>query len=251
MTPTPAPSPTGAAVGGELRGTTVVLTGVGPPGQVGEVVARTFGQRGARLMLLARTLDNAERVAREVRDFGAEAHALAGDLTDPEQARSLAREVEARTPDGIRGLILLAGGYGGGQAVADLDLADWHHQFAINLTTAFVTSHAFLPLVRIAHGNLVFFSSAAALPGATVARSSAYAAAKGGVITLMRAIAAEERDHGVRANALAPLAIRTESNLRSMGDQHRYVERESVAEWAWWLCADASAPASGQVIRLG
>lgn len=250
MTPTPAP-PTGAAVGGELRGATVVVTGVGRPGQVGEVVAATFARRGARLALLAHHLGNAERVARQVIDLGGEALALAGDLADPAQATSLAGKVATFAPDGVRGLVLLAGGYGGGAAVADLDPAEWHHQVAINLTTAFVTSRAFLPLLRAARGNLVFFSSAAALPGAGVAKASAYAAAKGGVTTLMRAIAAEERANGVRANALAPLAIRTESNLRSMGEGHRYVERESVAEWVWWLCSDASAPASGQVIRLG
>jgi NAD(P)-dependent dehydrogenase (short-subunit alcohol dehydrogenase family) len=245
------PAPTGSAVGRELRGATVVLTGVGRPGQVGEVVAGTFAQRGVRLVLVAHTLENAERVAVQVRELGGEVHPLACDLADPAQVAALSREVAALAPNGVRGLVLLAGGWGGGEPVADLDPAAWHHLISINLTTAFVTSRAFLPLLRMAGGNLVFFSSAAALPGANVARSSAYAAAKGGVITVMRAIASEERANGLRANALAPLAIRTAANLRSMGEEHRYVERESVAEWVWWLCSDASAPASGQVIRLG
>ena len=47
---------------------------------------------------------------------------------------------------------------------------------------------------------------------------SAYAVAKSGVAALMRAIAAEERDNGVRANALAPIAIRTAANVADMGD---------------------------------
>jgi NAD(P)-dependent dehydrogenase (short-subunit alcohol dehydrogenase family) len=80
---------------------------------------------------------------------------------------------------------------------------------------------------------------------------SAYAAAKGGVITLMRAVAAEEKAHGVRSNALAPQAIRTDQNLSSMGQDHQYVERETVAAWVLWLCSIASGPISGQVIRLG
>jgi len=251
MTATPAPPvPTGAAVGEELRGAVVVLTGVGRPGQVGEIVAGTFARRGARLVLVARTLENAERVARQVSALGGEAHPLAADLADPAQAAALADATARLAPEGVRGLVLLAGGYGGGEPVADLDPAVWHHLISINLTTAFMTSHAFMPLVRRARGSLVFFSSGAALPGARVARSAAYATAKGGVITVMRAIAAEERANGVRANAIAPLAIRTASNLDSMGEEHRYVEREQVAEWVWWLCADASAPASGQVIRL-
>jgi NAD(P)-dependent dehydrogenase (short-subunit alcohol dehydrogenase family) len=98
---------------------------------------------------------------------------------------------------------------------------------------------------------MVYFASAAALPGASVANMAAYAAAKGGVITLMRAVAAEERNNGVRANALAPQAIRTDANLSSMGEDHRYVERETVAAWVLWLCSRVAGPVTGQVIRLG
>ena len=84
-----------------------------------------------------------------------------------------------------------------------------------------------------------------------MAKMSAYAAAKGGVITLMRAVAGEERGNGVRANALAPQAIRTESNLSSMGEDQKYVEPETVAAWVLWLCSRTAGPVSGQVIRLG
>ena len=100
-------------------------------------------------------------------------------------------------------------------------------------------------------GAGVALASAAALPGASVTKMAAYAAAKGGVITLMRAVAAEERANGVRSNALAPQAIRTEANRSSMGDDQKYVERETIAAWVLWLCSIASGPISGQVIRLG
>jgi NAD(P)-dependent dehydrogenase (short-subunit alcohol dehydrogenase family) len=67
----------------------------------------------------------------------------------------------------------------------------------------------------------------------------------------MRAVAAEEKGNGIRANALAPQAIRTGQNLASMGKEHQYVERETVAAWVLWLCSRAAGPVSGQVIRLG
>ena len=98
---------------------------------------------------------------------------------------------------------------------------------------------------------MLYFASAASLPGAAVKNMAAYAAAKGGVITLMRAVAAEERANGVRSNALAPQAIRTDTNIASMGEDHQYVERETVAAWVLWLCSNAAGPVSGQVIRLG
>ncbi|HEX9562737.1 MAG TPA: SDR family oxidoreductase [Gemmatimonadaceae bacterium] len=240
----------GRGAGEELRGTTMVLTGVGRPGQLGEVVAERFARRGVHLVLVDRAAERSERLASMLQTLGVKARAFGCDLTDVDQVTDLASQV-ALFSEGISGLVHLAGGYVNGAPVADLDPTLWHQLLAINLTTAFVTSRAFLPLLRTGRGAMVFFSSTAALPGAGVANSSAYAAAKGGVITLMRAIAAEEREAGVRANALAPLAIRTEANRLSMGEDHRYVERETVADWAWWLCTAAAGPVSGQVIRLG
>jgi NAD(P)-dependent dehydrogenase (short-subunit alcohol dehydrogenase family) len=66
-----------------------------------------------------------------------------------------------------------------------------------------------------------------------------------------RAVAAEERAHGVRANALAPTNVRTATNLAAMGSDIAYVERETVAEWIAFLCSPASGPVSGQLIKLG
>jgi NAD(P)-dependent dehydrogenase (short-subunit alcohol dehydrogenase family) len=67
----------------------------------------------------------------------------------------------------------------------------------------------------------------------------------------MRAVASEEKANGVRANAIAPTAIRTNQNLESMGDKQNYVERETIAAWVLWLCSAESGPVNGQVIRLG
>jgi 3-oxoacyl-[acyl-carrier protein] reductase len=98
----------------------------------------------------------------------------------------------------------------------------------------------------------VFFASAAALPAGKVAEMSAYAVSKAGVLTLMRAVAQEERETGVRSNALAPTAIRTATNTSSMGDKVRYVEREEVADLVHFLCfSEASRSISGQVIQMG
>jgi NAD(P)-dependent dehydrogenase (short-subunit alcohol dehydrogenase family) len=79
----------------------------------------------------------------------------------------------------------------------------------------------------------------------------AYGAAKAAVVALMRAVADEGRESGIRANAVAPTAIRTGDNLRDMGDKASYVEREEVAEAVMFLCSDAARAISGQVIRLG
>lgn len=79
---------------------------------------------------------------------------------------------------------------------------------------------------------------------------SAYVAAKSGVISLMRTVAQEEAEHGVRANALAPVAIRTSANIASMGSDARYVEREEVATVVRFLCSPAAARITGQVVVM-
>ena len=80
---------------------------------------------------------------------------------------------------------------------------------------------------------------------------AAYVTAKSGVLTLMRAVAEEERWNGVRANAVAPTSIRTTANVKSMGSDSAFVEREDVARIVLWLCSDASKPLTGQVVPLG
>jgi NAD(P)-dependent dehydrogenase (short-subunit alcohol dehydrogenase family) len=144
----------------------------------------------------------------------------------------------------------MAGGFAASGPVAESSLDVWHRQISINLTTAYVVARAFLPFLRAGRGSLVFFASAASLPGASGEGVSAYAVAKGGVVTLMRAIAAEERACGVRANAVAPTAIRTAANERAMGDTVHYVDREQVADVVTFLCSDQASAISGALVPI-
>lgn len=246
MTP-PHPAPEGAPFAGRL----VVLTGVAHRGQVGEVVARAFATRGAAVALLDRNSVEAEARAAELRAAGGTATAWPCDLTDHAALGAVAAALSERYPDGVAALVCLAGGFGSLGPVGESDPATWERMLAINLATAYATTRAFLPALRRARGRITYFASAAALPGGQLAGIAAYGVAKGGIVTLMHAVAAEERDAGVCANALAPTAIRTESNVASMGDDKNYVERETVAEWVTFLSDPASGPVSGQVIQLG
>jgi NAD(P)-dependent dehydrogenase (short-subunit alcohol dehydrogenase family) len=105
-------------------------------------------------------------------------------------------------------------------------------------------------MLRATKGAIVAFGSEAALPGARVGGMSAYAAAKTALLALMQSIAQEERDGGVRANALAPAAIRTARNLAEMGADTAFVTREAVADVVVWLCSDGARAVTGQVIRV-
>lgn len=229
---------------------TVVLTGVGREGQVGEVVARAFATEGATLVLIDRDEREVDERASALRREGFSAFGEACDLTDDAQTLALAGDVAARHGGRIEALVNMAGGFAMSGSVDESDPSVWRRQLDINLGTAYHATRAFLPLLRSGKGAILYFASAAALPGGSAARMSAYVAAKNGVLALMRAVAEEERDTGVRANAVAPTAIRTVANLASMGEGVRYVEREQVAATVLFLCSDAASAITGQTVRL-
>jgi NAD(P)-dependent dehydrogenase (short-subunit alcohol dehydrogenase family) len=228
----------------------ILLTGVGREGQVGEVVARAFAERGATLLLVDRQANQAEARARALIEQGHRASAYGCDLTSAEQVADLAARVRREHGERLDTLVNMAGGFASSGTVAEGDVDVWHRMLAINLTTAYLSTRVFLPLLRAGRGAIVYFASEAALPGSRIAGMAPYAAAKAGVVTLMQAVAQEERANGVRSNALAPGAIRTAANLESMGSDKRYVEREDVAAAVVWLCSDAARAVTGQVIRL-
>jgi NAD(P)-dependent dehydrogenase (short-subunit alcohol dehydrogenase family) len=186
---------------------------------------------------------------------GARAAGFAADLADAAQVERAAREVGAAFDGRVEALVSVAGGFAMSGPVAEADVAVLHRLLSINLVTAFATTRYFLPLLRAGAlggrgASIVYFASAAVLPGSAAPEMSAYAAAKSGVLALARAVAAEERERGVRANALAPTSIRTGDNVRAMGEGVPYVERESVADVVIWLCSDAARDVSGQAIKL-
>jgi NAD(P)-dependent dehydrogenase (short-subunit alcohol dehydrogenase family) len=228
----------------------VLLTGVGREGQVGEVVARAFAERGATVLLVDRQADQAEARARALVDQGHRAGAYGCDLTNVDDVGELAARVRGDHGDRLDALVNMAGGFASSGTVAEGSVDVWHRMLAINLTTAYLSTRAFLPLVRAGRGAIVYFASEAALPGSRIAGTAPYAAAKTGVVALMQAVAQEERASGVRSNALAPGAIRTAANIESMGADKRYVEREDVASAVAWLCSEDARAVTGQVIRL-
>jgi len=228
----------------------VLLTGVGGEGQVGEVVAQAFANLGASLILVDRTLEKAQARAAAIGATGRVARGYACDLANADAVAALADVVRQNHGDRLRALVHMVGGFAMSGPVAESSAADWKKQIDLHLDTAYFTTRAFLPLLRAGQGSIVLFSSQAALPGAAIAEMSSYAIAKTGVATLMRAIAAEERKNGVRANALAPAAIRTAANLGSMGGSVRYVEREQVAAAVTFLCSEDASAISGVLLPL-
>jgi NAD(P)-dependent dehydrogenase (short-subunit alcohol dehydrogenase family) len=69
-------------------------------------------------------------------------------------------------------------------------------------------------------------------------------------VGLMRSVAGEGHARHLRANAVAPIAVRTGDNLRDMAPNTRYVEREAVADAVVFLCSSAARAVTGQILPL-
>lgn len=227
-----------------------LVTGVGAKGQVGEAVAAAFAHRGDTVILVARDGVDVERRAAELVSAGLDAFGYACDLSDVNAVADLGRRVRNRHGPRIDALVNLAGGFAMTGQLTDSDPASVDRMFNINFTTAYLATREFLPAVRDARGAIVYFASEKVLEGARTAGIAAYVASKASVIALMRSVADEGRDDGVRANALAPASIRTATNEASMGKNADYVEREDVAAAALYLCSEGARAITGQVIRL-
>jgi NAD(P)-dependent dehydrogenase (short-subunit alcohol dehydrogenase family) len=239
-----------------FQGALIAITGVGKDGQVGAAIADAFAAEGAEVVMLGREQEALQMREAALRARGRQATAFVCDLTDLDAVTGIgkrvaagARQTEGRPAGRIDALVNVAGGFAMSGAIGSADLETYRRQVEINLTTAFVASRVFVPLVRDG-GSVVYFASATALPGARSAQMSAYTAAKAAVLGLMQSVADEGRARRVRANAVAPTAIRTSDNVRTMGTTARYVDLAAVTGAVLFLTSPAAAAISGQVLRL-
>ena len=226
----------------------VLVTGVSHDGQVGQAVAQALAERGARLAIAARSREQVDARAAELRTAGARVLALAVDLAAEDQVQQAVDRVVSEFGR-VDVLINLAGGLTRYKPLVEHTIEDWNHELGNNLLTAFLCTRAVFPLMRSAGcGSIVNFARA----GAVQANMVAYSCAKAGIEALTRTLALEGRDHGIRVNAIAPGLVDTASNIDAMKpkDLKKWARREDIARAAVFLASDESAGITGQVIAV-
>ncbi len=137
---------------------------------------------------------------------------------------------------------------------------EWDDVIATNLTSAFAVVRAAAPRMRDTGGSIVLASSAAAQTG--IANHEAIAAAKGGIIALVRSAAATYGANGVRVNAVAPGLTRARMTARLVDNEAqaeasrrmhalgRLGEPEDVASLVAWLMDPSNSWVTGQTIGV-
>jgi NAD(P)-dependent dehydrogenase (short-subunit alcohol dehydrogenase family) len=147
-------------------------------------------------------------------------------------------------------LVNTAGGLSVIKPLAATEPEEWERELARNAETTFLMCRAALPLLRESHGSIINFAAPAG--HRAVAGLGAYSAAKAGVVALTRALAIEEKEFGVRVNAIAPGMVDTEQNRAAVRnpDQVRWVTREQIASVVLFLAGEGASGISGQTIEV-
>ena len=229
---------------GRMSDRVVIVTGVGDRGQVGFAVAEAFVEEGARVVVTGRT----ERIQDHARELGDDVVAVEADLADPDGAEKVVNAVRERWGR-LDVLVNVAGGLHVMKSLADTSPDEWRREVDANVRTAFLMTRAALPLLRDAGGAIVNFASPSGLRATS--GMAAYNVGKAGVVALTRSTALEEKDHGVRVNAIAPGVVDTEQNRDQMGeDAMDWVERDEIVDAVLFLAGDAGAGVNGETLRV-
>lgn len=248
-----------------LAGQVAIVTGAASG--IGRASAIALGRAGATVIV--DHLPGQEAEAREVQAaieaLGSAALAIAADVTDEDQVASMFEQAVARF--GTVHVLVANAGVQDGARLQDMTLEQWHRVLDVDLTGPFLCARAaareFLrrgmqPSVSRALGKIVCMSSVhECIPWAFEAN---YAAAKGGVSSLMRTLAQELAPARIRVNAIAPGAIRTPINRAQRDDEAeleallrlipygRIGEPDDIANAVLWLASDLSDYATGATL---
>jgi NAD(P)-dependent dehydrogenase (short-subunit alcohol dehydrogenase family) len=247
----------GLAERGVLQGRVAIVTGAATG--IGRASAVLFARAGARVVLAdVRPPELGEALA-EVRAAGGEATSIPADLARPEDCAAV---VEAAVRAfGRLDVLLNNAGVGTlvvGGTVESIALERWELAQDVNVRAIYLVSRAAVPRLRAAGGGaIVNIASVSAFRGSVERPSHAYAASKGAVLALTRAMAASYGRDGIRVNAICPGVIRTRLTADIVEGAERAAkegrgiplgrvgEPEDIARCALFLASDDAGFVSG------
>lgn len=186
--------------GPSLEGDVAVVTGGGRG--IGRAIALSFADHGADVVVAARSTDELENVASEVRERGREALVVTTDIGEEESVGHLAER--ALAVFGRIDVLVANSGIGGPSApIWEIEPQDWRQTFEVNVTGTYLCCRAVLPsMIERRSGSIVIIGS---MTGKRpLVNRSPYAASKMALVGLTRTMAADVGPHGIRVNLISP-----------------------------------------------
>jgi NAD(P)-dependent dehydrogenase (short-subunit alcohol dehydrogenase family) len=227
-----------------VRTRTVLVTG--GTGALGGAVVEAFLEAGWRVACTWVVPQERERMGeREGLEL------IEADLFDEQAVAAAVRQAAGAAGAPLRAVAQLVGGYLAGPRVEELTLEQFEGQLRLNLRPTFLVVRAAVPVLAQAGGGAIVCVSARAAVR-PFAGAAAYAASKAAVATFAEAVAVENRDSGVRCNAVLPSVIDTPANRAAEpdADHARWVQPAEIAQVIRFLCSEESAPVSGAAVPV-
>ncbi|MFC7052413.1 glucose 1-dehydrogenase [Hansschlegelia quercus] len=247
-----------------LEGQVAIVTGASSG--IGRAVAEAMGAAGAKVAVNYRSQpEAADEVVATITNAGGEAFAIKADVSDEAEIGALFAETVWRY--GAIDIVVANAGMQKDSGAAEMTLDDWRKVIDVNLTGQFLCARAAIRQFRAqgrrdvskALGKLICMSSVhEVIPWAGHVN---YAASKGGVMLMMKTLAQEYAQEGIRVNAIAPGAIRTAINeqetqgeaakaLLKLIPYGRIGVAKDVANAAVWLASDLADYVVGTTITV-
>ena len=210
-----------------LAGKVAFLTGAGAG--IAKATALAFTREGAKVGLFEVDRAAGETAEREIRAAGGDALFVETDVTDDASVKLAVAAVVGRFGRLDVMMNCAGGSLQEDVPVHEMDLDVWHRTIALNLLHPFLCCRHGIPhMIAAGGGSIINFGSHLGMIGS---QKPAYAAAKGGIVSFTKTLAAQYADKGIRANAIAPAVVRTERSIK------RWENKE-------WLLADNPTPAA-------
>ncbi len=225
---------------------------------IGAAIAETLAKQGFDVAVgYGADADGAARTVAAVTALGRRAVALRADISDDVEAAELVAAAE--TELGPLDAVILNAGITRDGLFVRMSVEDWRMVIDTNLTGAFYVSRAAVRgMLRRRSGSIVAISSIVGLTGN--AGQANYAAAKAGMIGMVKSLAKEVGGRGIRVNAVAPGYITTDMTADLADEQRDQILANTplgrlgtpgdVADAVAFLCSDAAAFVTGSVMRV-
>jgi 7-alpha-hydroxysteroid dehydrogenase len=238
-----------------MDGAVAVVTGAGAG--IGRAIAETFAAAGAAVVVSDLGADKAEAVAAAIRAGGGRAAAIGCNVT---AEADLAGLVDFAVASFGKITVLVNNAGGGGPKPFDMPMSDFEWAYKLNVFSVFRLTQLCAPHIERAGGGAVLNISSMAGENTNV-RMASYASSKAAENHLTRNIAFDLGPRGIRVNAIAPGAIRTDAlasvltpDIEKAMLKHtplkRLGEPSDIGLAALFLCSPASVWVSGQVLTV-
>lgn len=222
-------------MGKSREGSTVAVV-TGASRGLGRVCAQRLASEGLRVVLVARSVGGLRETERLITETGGQAESVECDVSAWKSVSETLKPIVGDRFGVPQVLINAAGVFGQLAMVQDSDPDQWSQTIDINLKGTFHTCRAFLAeMVGTGWGRIINVTSSSSVV-APMPMQSAYAASKGGVNLLTRALAREIEGTGITANVVHPGDVKTGMSDHIAGQAERSGQPgDKFREWAHWL----------------